>query len=222
MIKLNIISNKKENEKIVNLFIEKVKKIFKDKKIEDFFNFKKDYVLDIFLDSKEDLDCYILKNSTSYKEKVPHWVSGFTNEECIHLVYPENKNMDEFVKTALHEIVHLLSYKIDVKGERIILLEEGLAYYLANQMTTGRFKKLKEEYLTNKKLLKELIKCSSEEFANNYGYFYGFFLIKFIKNYYSNSKILFYITNPKYFLNDIDMLQTKFDKFMISEFDKYS
>ena len=41
-------------------------------------------------------------------------------------------------------------------------------------------------------------------------------------NYYSNSKILFYITNPKYFLNDIDMLQTKFDKFMISEFDKYS
>lgn len=56
MIKLNIISNKKENEKIVNLFIEKVKKIFKD---------KKDYVLDIFLDTKEDLDCYILKNSTS-------------------------------------------------------------------------------------------------------------------------------------------------------------
>ena len=31
--------------------------------------------------------------------------------------------MDELVKTALHEIVHLLSYKIDVKGERIILLE---------------------------------------------------------------------------------------------------
>lgn len=221
MIKLNIISNIKDKENILNVFIEKLQETFKYRKIEDFFNFKEDYILDIFFNTKEELDCYILKNSTSYKEKVPHWVSGFTNEKCIHLVYPESKNIDEFVKTALHEIVHLLLYKIDIEGIRIILLEEGLAYYLANQMTTGRFKKLKDDYLIRRKILKEFINCSSEEFANNNGYFYGFFLIKFIKNYYSNNKILFYITNPKSFLNDIDMLQEKFDKFMISEFDKY-
>lgn len=222
MIKLNIISNKKCNENTVNLFIEKVQNVFKDKNIESFFNFKNNYTLDIFLDSKEDLDYYILNHSISYKENVPYWVKGFTDEKCIHLVYPENENIDEYVKTALHEIVHLLSYKIEVNSKRIILLEEGLAYYLANQMTVGRFSKLKEEYLNNKKLLKEFINYSSEEFANNYGYFYGFFLVKFIKNHYSNSKVLFYISNPNYFLNDIDIFQKDFDEFMISEFNKYN
>ena len=53
--------------------------------------------------------------------------SGFTNEECIHLVYPEKENINEVVKTALHEIVHLLSYKLSVEGKRTILLEEGLS-----------------------------------------------------------------------------------------------
>ena len=76
--------------------------------------------------------------------------SGFTNEECIHLVYPEKENINEVVKTALHEIVHLLSYKLSVEGKRTILLEEGLAYYLANQMTIGKFQKLKEDYVDKK------------------------------------------------------------------------
>ena len=89
-------------------------------------------------------------------------------------------------------------------------------------LSTDELSKLKEEYLNNKKLLKEFINYSYEEFANNYGYFYGFFLVKFIKNHYSNSKVLFYISNPNYFLNDIDTLQKDFDEFMISEFNKYN
>ena len=53
--------------------------------------------------------------------------SGFTNEECIHLVYPEKENINEVVKTALHEIVHLLSYKLSVEGKRTILIVECLS-----------------------------------------------------------------------------------------------
>jgi len=223
MIKLNIISNKKDTEYITEIFKDNLMKNFKDKKIEDFFNFKEDYILNIYLDTKEWLDCYVLNNSKSYKNEVPKWVSGFTNEECVYLVYPNESNFDEMIKTAIHEIVHLMSYNLKVNGKRIKLLEEGLAYYLANQMTVGRFKKLREEYLSeNKKLLRELINYSSEEFASNNGYFYGFFFIKFLKNRYSNSKIISYITNPNFFLKDLEKLQVQFDEFMISEFGRYN
>jgi len=53
MIKLNIISNKKDTEYITEIFKDNLMKNFKDKKIEDFFNFKEDYILNIYLDTKE-------------------------------------------------------------------------------------------------------------------------------------------------------------------------
>lgn len=223
MIQLNVISNKKDMEYITEVFKEKLIKTFKDKKIENFFDFKEDYNLNIFLDTKEGLDKYVLNHSESYKNEVPEWVSGFTNEECVYLVYPNENNLEEMIKTAIHEIIHLMSYNLKVIGRRIRLLEEGLAYYLANQMTIGRFKMLEEEYLSgNRKSLRDLIECPSEEFAKNNGYFYGFFLIKFIKNLYSNSKVIFYITNPKLFIRDLDEIQVNFDNFMMCEFNKYN
>lgn len=223
MVKLNIISNKKNMEHITEVFEEKLIKTFKEKQIEDFFSLKEDHNLNIFLDTKEGLDNYILNNSESYKKEVPKWVSGFTNEECVYLVYPSESNLEEIIKTAIHEIVHLMSYNLKVNGNRIRLLEEGLAYYLANQMTVGRFTKIKEEYLSeNKKSLSELIKYSSEDFAINNGYFYGFFLIKFLKNVYSKYKVISYITNPNNFIEDLEKLQVQFDDYMISEFNKYS
>ena len=97
-----------------------------------------------------------------------------------------------------------------------------MAYYYANQMTTGRFSIIKEDFQTNKiKKFKDLVKMNSKEFANNNGYFYGFFLIKFLNNTYNKEKAIFYIKNSAEFLKDLDKIQLEFEKYMNLEFEKY-
>ena len=221
MIKLNVISNASKYDYLVKDFKNKILDILEKKKIEELFKFDKITKLNIYIDTKEGLDKYVILHSESYKNIVPPWVTGFSNEECAYIAIKED-NINESITTGIHELIHLLSYHLDINGERLKLLEEGMAYYYANQMTTGRFSIIKEDFQTNKiKKFKDLVKMNSKEFANNNGYFYGFFLIKFLNNTYNKEKAIFYIKNSAEFLKDLDKIQLEFEKYMNLEFKKY-
>lgn len=222
MIKLNVIVNNSEIKDLAKIFKQRVNEELQKKKIEEFFHLNKSNIFNIYLDTKEGLDKYILNNTEAYRSGVPTWVTGFTTNEEAHLACASDCDIEELIKTGIHEIIHLISFKLTVKGDRIVLLEEGLAYYLASQMTAGRFEYLKEDFESSKiKRLKDLSNYSNDEFAKNKGYFYGFFLIKYIKTKYSSDKVLYYITSPEKFIEDIDTIELGFIKFMKSEFEKY-
>lgn len=221
MIKLNIISKTNKYDYLIEELKSKILDRFEKKKIEEIFKFENDIELNMYIDTKEGLDQYVLLNSESYRNNVPSWVTGFSNEKCVYIAIDED-NISDSIKTCIHELIHLLSYNLKVKDARIRLLEEGLAYYYANQMTTGRFSIIKEDFKTNKiQKFKNLINMNSQEFANNNGYFYGFFLVKFLNNNYDNDKIIFYIKNSKEFLKDLDKIQIEFEKYMSLELEKY-
>lgn len=221
MIKLSVVPNTNKYNYLVEEIKSKILERFEKKKIEELFNFENDIELKLYIDTKEGLDKYVLMNSESYKDSVPSWVIGFSNEECVYIAIKED-DIKESITTGVHELVHLLSYHLKVNGKRIKLLEEGLAYYYANQMTIGRFSILKKEFMNNKiRKFDELIKMNSQEFAQNNGYFYGFFLIKFLNNNYSKEKAIYYIKNPSKFINELGKIQNEFEDYMKLEFKKY-
>lgn len=221
MIKLNVISNTSKYDYLVEEFKEKIIAKLEKKNIENLFDFKDEIELKMYIDTKEGIDKYILLNSESYKTNVPSWVTGFSNEECVYVSIDEN-NINKSITTGIHELIHLLSYHLHINGKRIKLLEEGLAYYYANQMTVGQFSIIKEDFKTNNiKRFIDLIKMNSQDFATNNGYFYGFFLIKFLNNNYNKEKVIYYIKNSEKFLSDLDKMQIEFEEYMKLEFKKY-
>lgn len=221
MIKLNVISNTSKYDYLKEEFKSKILDRFEKKKIEELFGFENNIELNMYIDTKDGLDKYVLLNSESYKNTVPLWVTGFSNEECVYVAMRED-NINESITTGIHELIHLLSYHLKINGKRLKLLEEGLAYYYANQMTSGRFSLIKEDFKTNKiKKFKDLVKMNSQEFANNNGYLYGFFLIKFLNKTYNKEKTIFYIKNSKEFLKDLNKIQVEFEKYMYLEFERY-
>lgn len=205
------------NIETINKFADIIVQLYQKKDITNYFQFSHKIILPIFLEEKKDLDQYILKISSSYKEKVPNWVIGFTNESCIHMMLPTQEHLEYDACIAIHELVHLLSYQLEVKGERIKLLEEGLATYIAGQMTQGQFDKIIEDYNRSHLLsIRDLLQLNSTNFGENKGYYYAFFFIKFLKNTYGKEKIKYYIVNPQKFYKDIDWLEKQFKDFLIS------
>lgn len=221
MIKINFISNINNKNQIIDTIKNKInEKIYKID-VEKLFDINEDIELPLYIDSKEGLDKFVLHNSESYKTHVPKWLSGFSNEKCVYIAINED-NLDETIKTGVHELIHLISYHLKINGTRIKLLEEGLAYYYANQMTVGQFQILKNDFTKETiKTFKELIPMNSEDFAKNNGYYYGFFLVKFLNNIYGYDKIIFYIKNSNQFIEDLDILQKNFIDYMLNEFKKY-
>ena len=222
MIKLNIISNINKYNYLIDEFGSKILDKFEKVEIEKIFGLKNDIELNMYIDTKKGLDAFVQLNSQSYKDTVPLWLLGFSNEKCVYVAVKED-NINESITVSIHELIHLLSYHLNINGKRIRLLEEGLAYYYANQMTTGRFNILKEDFKLGKiKKFKDLVQMNSIEFANNNGYYYGFFLIKFLNNTYNKQRAIFYIQNSNDFLKNLNKLQIEFETYMNSEFKKYN
>ena len=120
--KIQLIFECNETE-VISEFALKLEKFFSNQEVDSYFNIEYNN-LELILLTKEELDKEILKVSTSYKDAVPEWVVGFTTEKRSYIVFPEKNKIDYYVQLALHELVHLLIYKLNINGKRSKLLEE--------------------------------------------------------------------------------------------------
>lgn len=91
-------------------------------------------------------------------------------------------------------------------------------------MTTGKFSKIVEDKKNNSlRTIKSLIKTNENDtFANNKGYYYSFFFMKFLKNKYYKSKIIEYITDNEKFFNDLEKLEKEYREFLLEQIDYYT
>lgn len=119
------------DKEIFDLFCGEVINNFKY--INEWFNVKYDE-LSLTLVSKHEIDLIVKKKSLQYKNiAIPNWLVGFSTFEAVWVVIPRRENLDEISKVALHELTHLVSYKLDISQKRIKLLDEGIAVFLSNQ-----------------------------------------------------------------------------------------
>lgn len=203
-------------------FIEKVKDYYIKQKVEEYFGKELDFVLDIYVYSKDELNKVVLKKSNSYKEIVPLWLEGLTTTTEVNVIEPKVENEERYIKLIVHELVHLILYKLDNINVRDKILEEGLAFYIANQLNTGMFEKVVEDINNNKiKTVDYFLDMNSINFSENNGYAYGFLLIKFLKNKYGKNKIAEYIKDKQLFRNDMDKINSEFEEYLKEEVKKY-
>ena len=149
---------------------------YRDKNICDYFI---DYPnilncnINIYFLSKSNLDNYILSINSSFKDKVPTWVTGITTNDGVYLV-PNINNIPETITLILHESIHYLSKQIPINtdSKRYNLLEEALSTYISSQMTTGKFSKIVEDLNDNnlKTITYFLENDDNDIFAKNNGY----------------------------------------------------
>ena len=101
---------------------------YRDKNIHDYFIDYPDILncnINIYFLSKSNLDNYILSINSSFKDKVPKWVTGITTDDGVYLV-PNINNIPETITLILHESIHYLSKQIPINtdSKRYNLLEE--------------------------------------------------------------------------------------------------
>ncbi len=145
--KLSITCNEKIDIKLFDLFCKKVIEDF------DYINgwFNLDYKnLSLSLVSKNNLNLIVKEKSIQYKNiDVPDWLVGFSNSKEVWVVIPTPSTLEELYKVALHELVHLISYKLDTSNKRIKLLDEGIAVFLSNQYAGKIYTPWVNAYLKN-------------------------------------------------------------------------
>lgn len=226
---INYIIDDTITENILNEFIEILNKLFIEKNINEYF-LNHTYVfkseLSLHLMSKKNLDIYLSTIDSSFKNQVPTWITGITTDTGVYMVLSLNVNMKENAILALHEIIHFLSKQLNLSNnnERYLFLEEALSTYICSQMTSGKFSKIIEDYNNNSlKTIKSLLKSNeNESFAENNGYYYSFFFMKFLKNNYYKGKIFEYIKDSKKLFNDLPELEKEFNKFIINQIEYYN
>ena len=204
-------------EKLINLIVEKVTSYFEGHE----YVFEKSVPINIM--TKEELDKFLLSIDKQFENNVvPEWIKGFSCELGVYLVLSGNENED--LNIALHESVHYYSMQLNAPEDRIHFLEEALTTYICSQMTTGKFSKIVEDKNNNSlRTIKSLIETNENDtFANNKGYYYSFFFMKFLKNKYYKSKIIEYITDNEKFFNDLEKLEKEYREFLLEQIDYYT
>jgi len=173
--------------------------------------------LELNICTKTELNKIVALSTSVYGEEnnVPQWVTGFCSNQKVYIAMLNEKDMEYLSKVAVHELVHLLSDKIEHKERRPKLLQEGIATYLSGQMSENRVKKIINDY-TNKKLhkLSEYINFNGLEFANHNGYNYSYFAMEYLVKEYGKEKILYWLEYPADFVKVISELDDKFDKYL--------
>lgn len=145
--KLLITCNENIDIKIFDLFCEKVVNNFNC--INQWFNVKYNS-LSLSLISKNNLNLIVKKKSVQYKNiDVPEWLVGFSDLKEVWVVIPTSATLEELYKVAIHELVHLISYKLDTSNKRIKLLDEGIAVFLSNQYAGKIYTPWVNAYLKN-------------------------------------------------------------------------
>jgi len=167
--------------------------------------------------TKQELNKIVATYTTVYGDEnnIPKWVTGFWANHDVYVAILTEKDIEYLSKVAVHELVHLLSNKIEHNEKRPKLLQEGLAVYLSKQMSENRFKTIVNDYENNKlHKLSEYINCNGLEFANLNGYNYSYFAMEYLFNNYGTEKILNWLGHPEEFVNEIINLDDDFDKYI--------
>lgn len=145
--KVTITCNENIDIKLFDLFCDKVMNNFNC--IDEWFNLNYKN-LSLSLVSKNNLNLIVKKESIQYKNiDVPDWLVGFSNSKEVWVVIPTTATLEELYKVAIHELVHLISYKLDTSNKRIKLLDEGIAVFLSNQYAGKIYTPWVNAYLKN-------------------------------------------------------------------------
>lgn len=210
----------KVDKKLVEILSTKVLDGFS--KAREFF---KEYVgnLEVNICTKQELNKIVVKYTNVYGDEnsIPNWLTGFSVNHKVYVVILSEKDLEYMVKVVVHELVHLLSDRIEHKERRPKLLQEGLAVYLSGQMSEKRFKAIVNDY-TNNKLhkLSEYINCNGLEFANLNGYNYSYFAMEYFFNKYGKEKILCFLEQPEEFDLLVNTEETDFEEYLIGIINK--
>ena len=155
--KLTIICDETIDKNVFDLFYDKLKVDYIN--VKDWFGTKYDS-LSLTLVSKNNLNLIVQEKSEQYQNKhVPDWLVGFSNFEEVWVVIPTSETLNELVKVALHELIHLMSYSLGITYKRVKILDEGIAVFLSNQYKGKIYTPWVNAYL-NKKLPKVSDLCT--------------------------------------------------------------
>lgn len=218
--KLIINYKEHENTDILKEFIDRIVYHFED--IKDYFNVEYDS-LELTLYSKIDFDEFVANITSQYgaKENIPSWLVGFSINQGVHIVIPTTDRLEYMTKVAIHEIVHLLSYKIEHKEKRVKLLDEGIACFLANQMSEKRFETIIQDYTKdNLHKIEDFCIYNGNEFGKLNGYAYSYVIMEFLNLQFGKEKILYWLQYPEEFLKIVPTIETGFRKYLIDKINK--
>ncbi len=194
-------------------FINSLRHELKRRDIKSYFNNFYDNEIDIDIVYKEDLDTYIKKKCPNvYINGVPEWIIGHTDENGIKLVI--SKTVEYTAQVAIHEIVHYLTY-INRKNNGHKILDEGIASYIAGQISKSRKQSLQEDKPSFKNICYYInLDNNSAQFGENKGYIYGYYLARYIVTTYSKEKLVEYVLNTKLFDSELDLLEEGYNKYL--------
>lgn len=200
-------------EELFEVFFEGV--INELKKIKDWFEVEYDSLV-LSIVSKENMNKIVKNKSVQYKNiDVPDWLVGFSNVEEVWVVVPNRENLDELCKVALHELVHLLSYKLDISQRRLKLLDEGIAVYLSNQYEGKIYTPWVNAYLKNKlPKVSDFCVYDGMKFAETGGYRYCHLIIEFLLEHYGKDMFLNWLQKPTEFEKHLEKINTLYDEYI--------
>lgn len=209
-----------EDSNILREFIDKIAYKFED--IKDYFSVEYDS-LELTLYSKTDFDEFVANTTSQYgtKDNIPNWLVGFSINKGIHIVIPTADRLEYMAKVAIHELVHLLSYKIEHKEKRVKLLDEGIACFLANQMSEKRFKTIIQDYNQNNlHKIEDFCIYNGNEFGKLNGYAYSYVIMEFLNLKFGKEKILYWLKYPEEFIKVVPTIETNFRGYLINKITK--
>lgn len=217
-----LVINYKEygNTDILKEFIDRIVYHFED--IKNYFNVEYDS-LELTLYSKTDFDEFVANTTSQYgaKGNIPSWLVGFSINQGVHIVIPTADRLEYMTKVAIHELVHLLSYKIEHKEKRVKLLDEGIACFLSHQMSEKRFETIIQDYKQdNLHKIEDFCIYNGNEFGKLNGYAYSYVIMEFLNLQFGKEKILYWLQYPEEFLKIVPTIENDFREYLINKINK--
>ncbi len=201
------------DENIFNIFCDKILNEFYE--IDTWFNIEHEKLI-LNVVSKENLDIIVKNISEQYKNtEIPKWLVGFSSSEEVWIIIPNDETIEELYKVALHELTHLISYRLDMTNRRLKLLDEGLAVYLAKQYEDKIYSIWVDAYLNSKlPQLKDFCTYDGIEFSRKNGYMFSYLIIDFLIKEYGKETFLNWLQNPQNFMDRIDEINELYNKYI--------
>jgi len=220
--KLSITYPASEDTSLINMFIDKIVSMFGN--IENYFDVEYDF-LKLNLYSKTNFNKFVAQTTNQYgdEKSIPEWLVGFSVNGSVNIVIPCIGKLEYMTKVAIHELVHLLSYKIQHKEKRVKLLDEGIACFLSNQMSEKRFLTIVDDYKQNSlHKIEDFCIYNGNEFGKRNGYAYSYMIMEFLNIQFGKEKIIYWLKYPEDFLKIVPTLETDFRQYLIDKINKNS
>lgn len=178
----------------------------------EFLNLCRKYSVNVKNKITVTIYCSIRSFHTALNAKnAAEWFSGAFYKDRIMLVSPFNPGKahtyESIFRVAKHELTHLILYQIN--NDIPVWLNEGLAAYEAQQMTTERIIFLKRMIRTGTiPTIKEL----EIDFVKNNGFQFSYTIIDFLLSNYNTGILLDILKTPSAFYTLLDMTAADFHK----------